>query len=158
MSHSVPSDSSTADTSFLVGADLVEFDRRDLPIYLTPETRAETYWADAGRETAPYGVPLDRLFGESGEVFVSMNFSADQATAATAAFSSVVDDPMVLLSGLADGLILPAPEHMPPAALADSVHTPEMATVYDFGAETLPMHDAWAWDLTKAEWLFDHHA
>ena len=65
MSHSDPSDSS-ADSLFLVGADLVEFDRRDLPIYASPVSR----WADAGIDTVSYGAPLDRLFGEAGEVFV----------------------------------------------------------------------------------------
>jgi hypothetical protein len=158
MSHSVPSDSSTADTSFVVGADLVEFDRHDLPIYLAPETRGETYWADAGHDVAHYGAPLDRLFGEPGEVFISMSPGAEEATAAATAFASVVDDPTVLLSGLADGLILPACEHMPAAALADPVQTQEMAIVFHFGADPLPMHDAWAWDLAKPEWLFDHHA
>ena len=38
MSHSVPSESSALDTTFLVGVELVEFDRRDLPIYLKPQT------------------------------------------------------------------------------------------------------------------------
>ncbi|MFI5002712.1 MAG: hypothetical protein ACHQK9_22730, partial [Reyranellales bacterium] len=115
MSHSVPSDSSAADTAFLVGVDLVQFDRHDLPIYLTPETD----WADAGRDVAAYGLPLDRLFGEPGEVFVSMSLSAEEATAAAAVLAPSFDDPMVVLSGLADGLILPAVEHLPATALAD---------------------------------------
>ncbi len=59
MSHSDPSESS-ADPIFLVGTDLVQFDRSDLPIYATPASR----WAEAGVETVSYGAPLDRLFGE----------------------------------------------------------------------------------------------
>ena len=151
MSHSVPSDSSPADSSFLVGADLVQFDRQDLPIYLTPETRAATPWAEAGHDVVAYGLPLDRLFGEPGEVFVSMSPAVDEATIAALA---VLDDPMVVLTSLADGLILPVAQ---PGA-ADPVHAPEMATIYDFGAEALPIHDAWAWDLSKPDWTFDHQA
>ena len=43
MSHSVLSESSAVDAPFIVGPDLVEFDRRQLPIYQTPESR----WAEA---------------------------------------------------------------------------------------------------------------
>ena len=43
MSHSVPSESSATDTTFIVGADLVQFDRHELPIYQTPESK----WAEA---------------------------------------------------------------------------------------------------------------
>jgi hypothetical protein len=152
MSHSVPSDSSTADSSFLVGADLVQFDRQDLAIYLTPETRADGHWAAAGHDAVAYGVPLDRLFGEPGEVFVSMSAAIDEATIAALA---VLDDPMVVLSGLADGLILPASEPVAATDLADPAPAPETATIYDFGAEALPIHDAWAWDLSKPDWTFD---
>ena len=57
MSHSVPSDSSAIDATFLVGVDLVEFDRRELPIYASPQTR----WMDACYDDAPsYGAPVDR--------------------------------------------------------------------------------------------------
>ncbi len=144
MSHSAPSDSSPADSSFLVGADLVQFDRHDLPIYLTPETRAESPWTDAGHDAATYGLPLDRLFGEPGEVFVSMVLGADEAAAVTS-FASIVDDPVVTLDNLVEALILPASEHVP-------------ATFHDFSAGALPLHDAWAGDLSATDWIFDQHA
>ncbi len=143
MSHSVPSDSSTADSSFLVGADLVQFDRHDLPIYLTPETRVEGLWADAGHDATTYGLPVDRLFGEPGEVFVSMVLGADEAAAVTSS-TSIVDDPVVTLGNLVEALILPA-----------SAETP--ATFHDFSADALPVHDAWAGDLAATDWIFDHY-
>ena len=145
MSHSVPSDSSTADTSFVVGADLVQFDRGELPIYVTPETRADSHWAEAGHDAIVYGVPLDRLFGEPGEVFVSMSLNGDEATAAAAAFASFLDDPVVALGNLVEALILPASAEAP-------------ATFHDFGADELPVHDAWAGDLAATDWIFDHPA
>ena len=65
MSHSVPSDSSAINATFLVGVDLVEFDRRELPIYASPQAR----WMDACYDEAPaYGAPVDRVFGEPGDV------------------------------------------------------------------------------------------
>lgn len=143
MSHSVPSDSSTADTSFLVGADLVQFVRHDLPLYLTPETRVESPWADAGHDAATYGLAADRLFGEPGEVFVSMVLGADEAAAVTSV-TSIVDDPVVTLGNLIEALVLPASEHVP-------------ATFHDFSADALPLHDAWAGDLAATDWIFDHH-
>src|SRR5262245_31315576 len=103
MSDSVPSESSTAE-AFLVGADLVHFDRPDLPIYANLDSR----WADAGHDAAAGGFSLDRLFGEPGEVFVTAQFPMPDQTAASAVV--VVDDPLVALAGLSDGLILPALE------------------------------------------------
>ena len=144
MSHSVPSDSSTADTSFLVGADLVQFVRHDLPLYLTPETGVESHWAGAGHDAATYGLPADRLFGEPGEVFVSMILGADEAAAITS-FDSIVDDPVVTLGNLVEALILPASEQL-------------AATFHDFSADALPLHDTWAGDLTASDWIFDTHA
>jgi|EndMetStandDraft_6_1072998.scaffolds.fasta_scaffold391875_1 hypothetical protein len=126
-----------SDNNFVVGTDLVEFDRRDLPIYATPES----HWADAGREVASFGVPLDRLFGEPGEIFVSGELAAPTLSAATAA---IVDDPVVELSGLNDGLMLPAMDHE--AAQAGAVpHAPEIAAVYDF-ADGLHFSDLWTFD------------
>jgi hypothetical protein len=129
-------------SGFLVGTDLVEFDRRDLPIYATPETR----WADAGCDVVSYGVPLDRLFGEPGEVFVSGTTGGGAQTA----IQSLVDDPLVTLAGLADGLALPASaEEQTLAALDDAAAmpapSPEIAVVYDFTSEP------WA------DWMIDHH-
>jgi hypothetical protein len=128
-----------SDTAFLVGADLVEFDRRDLPIYATPESQ----WADAGREAASYGAPLDRVFGEPGEIFLSTEFAPPMLSAATAL--PVADDPLIELSGLNDGLMLPAMDHEPANAGA-ALHLPEIAAVYDF-ADGLHLHDLWTFDV-----------
>jgi len=134
MSHSVPSDSSTAE-AFLVGADLVRFDRPDLPIYAPLTSR----WAEAGHDVAAFGCALDRLFGEPGEVFVSEHFSAPNFTAP--ATTLVADDPLVALSGLSDGLLLPALE--PEAAHGHAaLALPEITTVYDF-ADDPSLHDLW---------------
>ena len=60
MSHSVPSESSAVDTTFIIGADLVQFDRPELPIYQTPESQTpHSKWAEACFDEAPYGAPLD---------------------------------------------------------------------------------------------------
>ena len=126
-----------SDTAFLVGADLVEFDRHDLPIYATPQS----HWADAGREAASYGAPLDRLFGEPQAVFVS----SDLASVASMPTATVaVEDPLVELGGLNDGLMLPAMDHEPAHAGA-ALHLPEIAAVYDF-ADGLHLHDLWTFD------------
>jgi hypothetical protein len=127
-----------SDQAFLVGADLVEFDRRELPIYATPESQ----WADAGREAASFGAPLDRLFGEPGEVFVSAEIAAPQLSAQ--AVTSLVDDPLVELSGLHDGLMLPMMEHET-AHTGAALHLPEMAAVYDF-VDGLHLYDHWTFD------------
>jgi hypothetical protein len=79
MSHSVPSDSSAIDATFLVGVDLVEFDRRELPIYASPQTR----WMDACYDDAPsYGAPVDRVFGEPGDVHIDSVPGNDEQFAA----------------------------------------------------------------------------
>ena len=52
MSHSVPSESSAVDTTFIVGADLVEFDRPELPIYQTPESQVGRRLLRRGAATA----------------------------------------------------------------------------------------------------------
>ena len=143
MSHSVPSESSATDTTFIVGADLVQFDRRELPIYQTPESR----WAEACFDEAPYGAPLDRVFGEPGDLHID-SVVRDEAQAALTPLPS--DDPLVVLAALSDGLALPASE---PAA--------EIATAFDFGANSLPivhLHDGWSWDIAGADWTFDFHA
>ena len=131
-----------SDTAFVVGADLVEFDRRDLPIYATPESQPESQWADAGRDTASYGAPLDRLFGEPGQVFVSGELASAALSAATS--MPVIDDPLVEVAGLNDGLMLPAMDHELAHAGA-AHHVPEIAAVYDF-ADGLHLHDVWTFD------------
>jgi hypothetical protein len=142
MSHSEPSDSS-ADGFFVVGTDLVEFNRHDLPIYATPASR----WAEAGLETTSYGAPLDRLFGEGVEVFVD-----SLPGAATDALPPMGEDVLVVLSDLSDGVMLPATDE--PIAMHES------AAVYDFGADShvvVHLQDGVSWDQPDAGWSFDHH-
>ncbi|MEA2800481.1 MAG: hypothetical protein QOE49_576 [Rhodospirillaceae bacterium] len=143
MSHSVPSESSATDTTFIVGADLVQFDRHELPIYQTPESK----WAEACFDEAPYGAPLDRVFGEPGDLHIDSVPREEQQAALTALPG---DDPLVVLAALSDGLILPASE---PAA--------ETAAAFDFGANSHPivhLHDGWSWDIAGTDWTFDFHA
>jgi len=142
MSHSEPSDSS-ADTPFVVGTDLVEFDRSNLPIYATPVSR----WAEAGTEPVSYGAPLDRLFGEPGAVFVD---GVPGASAET--LPPIGEDALVVLSDLSDGVMLPVTD--------ESVAMRESAAVYDFGTDShvvLHVQDGLTWDQTDAGWSFDHH-
>ena len=111
MSHSVPSESSVIDTTFLVGTDLVEFDHRDLPIYQTAEARWDCF------DEAPYGAPLDRLFGEPGDVHIDGGMREEPQDIAT-----LGHDPLVALSALSDGLVLAGSEPLP--AFADRRHGP----------------------------------
>lgn len=143
MSHSVPSDSSAIDATFLVGVDLVEFDRRELPIYANPQTR----WMDACYENAPsYGAPVDRVFGEPGDVHI------DSVSANDEQFASIVaDDPLVSLATLADGLAVTGAE----------AAAPELATSFDFGVDAhavIHLHDGAGWDITGADGTFDYLA
>ena len=145
MSHSVPSESSATDANFIVGADLVQFDRPELPIYQTPESK----WAEACFDEAPYGAPLDRLFGEAGDVHIHVDsILHDEPQASLIALPS--EDPLVVLAALSDGLVLPASE---PAA--------EIATAAHFGADSHPivhLHDGWSWDIAGADWTFDFNS
>src|ERR1700722_14989565 len=143
MSHSVPSESSAVDTTFIVGADLVQFDRPELPIYQTPEPK----WAEACFDEAPYGAPLDRLFGEPGDLHID-SVVPDESQATLTALPG--EDPLVVLAALSEGLMLPAPE-----AAA------EIGTALGFGADSHPivhLHDGWSWDIAGADWTFDFHA
>jgi hypothetical protein len=150
MSHSVPPDSSTIDTTFLVGRDLVEFNRNDVPIYAS----LESCWDDGEADSPDYGAPLDRLFGEPGEVYVSGVIAAGQHTAALASMQALNEDPLVALGGLSDGLILPATENA--FAMPSGTHqAPEIATIFDVGIDSfaaVQLHDdgtlgnAWAFD------------
>lgn len=154
MSPSVPSDSSTIDTAFLVGPELVEFDRHDLPIYATADTSAGSRWADAGLDTPSYGTSLDRLFGEPGAIFMSGPIGAAEHAAALAATALPHEDPLVVLGGLSDGLILPASETSDALALPSGAQqAPEIATIFDIGMESFAVvhlqdGDAWAFDYT----------
>jgi hypothetical protein len=143
MSHSVPSESSAVDTTFIVGADLVQFDRPELPIYQTPDSR----WPEACFDEAPYGAPLDRLFGEPGDLHIDSGVR-DESQAALTALPS--EDPLVVLAALSDGLMLPASEH-----------AAEIATAVDLGTDSqsiVHLHDGWSWDIAGADWTFDFHA
>jgi len=143
MSPSVPDDSSASDATFLVGVDLVEFDRRELPIYASQQSR----WMDACLDEAPsYGAPLDRLFGESGDVHIDGSAANDEQLAAVAA-----DDPLVSLATLADGL----------AVSGSETAAPELATSFDFGADAhafVHPHDGPGGDITGADGIFDYQA
>ena len=143
MSHSVPSESSALDTTFLMGVELVEFDRRDLPIYLKPQTP----WAEACIDEADYGAPLDRVFGESGNVHIDGSaFAIGEQHAADAA--TVGDDPVVLFAGLSDGLTLVSTE--PPAAS-------EFTAVFDFGVgahAVVHLDDGAGWSATDGTFDF----
>jgi hypothetical protein len=145
MSHSVPSDSSSA---------LVFF----------TQARPESLWADAGADPTAFGTSLDRLFGEPGDIHVSSLADPALADVTTPA---LVDDPLVLMTGLSDGLILPLAEHdrigtlddTSSVTLHDAPALPEPAALCDFGAlvqSILPLADGWYWDLDKAGWVLDH--
>ena len=144
MSHSVPSESSI----------LVHFS----------QARPESLWADAGHDAIAFGTSLDRLFGEPGDIHVTS--LADGAPPETA-LPAIIDDPLVLMTGLSDGLILPLAEHDRIGTLEDAggvtLHDapalPEPAALCDFGAlvhSILPLADGWYWDLDKAGWVLDH--
>jgi hypothetical protein len=148
MSHSAPSGSSAIDTTFIVGADLVEFTRHDLPIYLTPDSRAGARWAEAGIESSSYGAPLDRLFGAPDTVFVDGIAGALE----TDTVPSVGEDSLVTLNELSEGLILPASDE--PATMR------ELAAIYDFGQGShaiVHLQDDWSWDQAGADWSFAPH-
>jgi len=145
MSHSVPSESSATDATFLVGVDLVEFDRRELPIYASPQTR----WMDACYDEAPaYGAPVDRVFGEPGDVHIE---SVPPGGEEQQAMAIVADDPLVALATLADGIALTGTE----------AAAPELATSFDFGADAqavVHLHDGAGWDFTATDGTFDYLA
>ena len=84
------------DEPLIVGRGLVEFDRRDVPIY----QERGSLWAEAGADPVPYGVPLDRLFGAPGETHVAAPAPLHDVT------PPLVEDPIVELGTLSDGLAL----------------------------------------------------
>lgn len=152
MSHSVPSESSTA---------LVLFSHARAGLATSPD------WADAGHDSTAFGLSLDRLFGEPGDVHVAGLEDASLAATLAATTPAIVDDPLVLMTGLSDGLILPLAEHDRIASLDDNSavtlhdvpHLPPPVTLCDFGAlvhSILPLADGWFWDLDKAGWVVDH--
>ena len=144
MSPSAPSDSSTIDQTFLVGTDLVEFDRPEMPIYQSAEARWDCF------DEAPSGAPLDRLFGEPGEVHIDGIVQAAPQDIAALAHDSLVE-----LASLSDGVTLPGAE----ASVLDAAGQtqPAIAAIFDFGPDAhtvVHLHDGWTWD----DWTFDAHA
>jgi len=147
MSHSVPSDSSLTAWTFPIGIDLVDFDRRDLPIYASPRS----LWAEAGADQSVSGTAVDYVYDSDGEEthLASLPLIEEPREIVTP------NDPLVMLPGLGDGLILPGCE-------SQTGFTPahDSFSAYDFsdGAHALmPMHDGLGWDLAKPEWFYDHH-
>lgn len=174
MSDSAPSDSSTdvaanegATAEFIpdFGVDLVEIIRSEQPIFLAPDLR----WGSAGHDEAFHGAPLDRVYGEGPNTYVTGMLDAEDVVAAILVGGPLVSDPMVTLPGLSDGLILALPENAPLHAgavdegqallSADTLHTAEISTVFEFGpdAHVAHLHETWTWDLDKGTWVFDHH-
>ena len=161
MNSSVPPGSSAIETTFIVGTDLVEFDRHDLPIYATLESR----WADAGLDASSHGAPLDRLFGEPGEVHVSGTIGSEQHAAAA---TMLADDPLVVLTGLSDGLAVPAAEPSGRAGTLEDAHgvppssgASGIAATFDIGIDTsVAVHsdDGSSWDPSGNGWHFDYGA
>lgn len=118
----------------IVGRDLVEFDRRDVPIY----QERGSLWGDAGVDAVSYGTPLDRLFGEPGETHVAGLPPAQEVTI------PVVEDPFVELATLADTLAL---SDMPAGLLDIAFSTDPHAA--------MPLHDGWSGDNFGADWTSD---
>jgi len=165
MSHSVPSDISTMDPAFVVGPDLVEFNRHDLPIYASPDS----LWAEAGLDVPFHGAALDRLFGETSAVFVDATPGSVDGTTTLAATILPGEDSLVVLGGLSDGLILPGSESATWAGALDDgharaiapgpLHAPEIVALFDPGLDgftAVHLHDGGAWDTPSGAWSFDY--
>ncbi len=144
MTDPVSFDSSTNDATFVIGADLVEFDRRDLPIYAA----SQTPWLDACHDAAPaYGAPVDCVFGETGDVHLDGLPLANEAEVA----SIVGEDPLVSLGTPADSLAIDGAEAAPP----------ELAPSFDSPANTasfLPSQAGGGGDTAGADGWFDYLA
>lgn len=129
-----------SDPAFLIGADLVEFDRSDLPINQAARATWDCF------DEAPYGAPLDRLFGEPGEVYVDGIVKPGSTDIAAHGH-----DPPVALAGLSDSFTLmqaDTPVFDPPEAAPISHDGAEAAVV-------VHLHDGWSWDISGADWTFD---
>jgi hypothetical protein len=128
---------------FLVGRDLVEFDRRDLPIYqMAP---ADLTCA----EPMTYGAPLDRLFGD-GE-FLHIDGHIDGTASVMAPDTAgVAGDPLVELGTLSDSLPLAAGDPTVIAAVLEGMHD---------GHAAAALHAGWPLenygDYSGADWTFD---
>src|SRR5690349_21552634 len=102
---------------------LVQFEQTPSPAPL---------WAEAGHDAAAFGAALDRVFGENDLHVVEHFASGDELL-------PIVDDPLVVLANLMDGLGLPVAD-VPPAPM------PELAAVYDFAPDGLNLPDLWVHD------------
>ena len=153
MSLSLGPEGSAVEPAFVVGPDLVEFHRPDLPIYAAPESR----WADAGLDIPAYGAPLDRLFGEAEPVFVSGLFADAPLPDALPTLEATGDigggDSLVTIDSLSDGASLP---DLGPASASPS-H--EVATIFEAGADSFAavhlLLDT-PWDGAGDFWSFDY--
>lgn len=117
-----------------LGRDLVEFDRRDVPIF----QERPSLWAEAGLDTVSYGASLDRVFGTPGETHVVARASPQDVVL------PVVEDPLVDLGTLSDALAL---ADMPPGLLDAALghDSPVLA----------PLHDVWSGGDLGTDWTFD---
>src|SRR5262245_19400314 len=121
-----------ADQPFLVGPDLVEFDRGDLPIYYT--VPADLTCA----ESLSWGAPLDRVFGDGEDLHMD-----GTPIVITADASGFAPDPLVDLGTLTDSL---------PLAPADAA--PVVAFI-DGGSDGHAVAHTLTFDYSGADWTFD---
>ena len=167
MSDSVPSESSAADLAFSVGVELVQVTRADQSIFLAPDLR----WSTAGHEEGYYGAPLDRLFGEDDNAYITGAIDPEDLAIAIAAAGSPSNDPLVTLPGFTDAAPVAFPEEAPlhvgsldelATLSADTLHTAEFVTLFDFDpgahSDAMHLHEAWTWDIGRGAWVFDHHS
>jgi hypothetical protein len=118
----------------IVGRPLVEFDRRDVPLY----QERPSLWADAGADPVLYGAPLDRLFGAPEDAHVAAHALPQEVAI------PLVEDPFVELGTLADTLALPdMADGLLDTAFSADAHAPAA------------LHDAWSSDGLGTDWLFD---
>jgi hypothetical protein len=156
MSTSPVCDGSTIETTFVVGPDLVAFERSDLPIYAPLDSSSlGSRWADAGLDTCSHGAPLDRLFGEPGSVFIGGTTGLAQPPADMLAAAFAAEDPLVALGTLSDGLVLPTLE------TSGDHPAPEGATIFDPGIDSIAvvhLQPDGTWDTASDAWSFDPSA
>lgn len=98
-----------------------------------------------------YGAPLDRLFGEPGEVFVvGIAGSFD----AVDAIPPIVDDPLVALGVLLDDCFAFEMAVAGPPA----VHDPAVHDAVSIDTQVAPSaHESWSWDPGDTDWLYGPH-
>ncbi|MGD9885326.1 MAG: hypothetical protein AB7F22_14165 [Reyranella sp.] len=123
------------DDSLLVGRTLVEFDRRDVPIW----QERQSLWAEAGADAVSYGIPLDRLFGVPDSTHIAAHAPLQEV-----ALPAVEGDPLVELATLSEALALAEV----PLGLLD---TPLSHDAFALA----PLPDAWSGDGLGADWTFD---